>query len=168
MRASKLKRRMATFRFAAPTSPGPSRRASSMGRRPSNARPISTSSPVRRRNRTIRRSRSAMTRFTWRTSSSNTAIRSRNRSASSTRRPRASISSPVPPAATRSLLSYSKSTRTWSAPLPVSAPKQDIMRAAVAVDGQKRVWVFWSAFKSGNFDIYAKVLTGGSGPARSG
>jgi hypothetical protein len=59
------------------------------------------------------------------------------------------------------LLTYSKSKRTWSAPVPVSAPKQDILRTAVAVDGQKRVWVFWSANKSGNFDIYAKSYAGG-------
>ena len=59
------------------------------------------------------------------------------------------------------LLTYSKSARSWSAPVAVSAPKQDIMRTAVAVDGQKRVWVFWSANKNGNFDIYAKSLAGG-------
>jgi len=34
------------------------------------------------------------------------------------------------------------------------------MRAAVAVDGQKRVWVIWSANKNGNFDLYAKYLQG--------
>ncbi len=60
------------------------------------------------------------------------------------------------------LLTYSKSGRTWSKPVAVSAPKQDIMRAAVAVDGQKRVWVFWSANKNGNFDIYAKFEAGGN------
>jgi hypothetical protein len=59
------------------------------------------------------------------------------------------------------LVTYSKSKRSWSDPRPVSAPKQDIMRASVAVDGSKRVWVFWSANKNGNFDIYAKSLAGG-------
>ncbi len=59
------------------------------------------------------------------------------------------------------LLTYSKSKRAWSEPMPVSAPKQDIMRAAVAVDGQKRVWVFYSANRDGNFDIYARSLAGG-------
>jgi hypothetical protein len=58
------------------------------------------------------------------------------------------------------LLTYSKSKGTWSAPVAVSAPKQDIVRTAVAVDGQKRVWVFWAANKNGNFDIYAKSLSG--------
>ena len=59
------------------------------------------------------------------------------------------------------LLTYSKSKRAWSEPQPVSPPKQDIMRAAVAVDGQKRVWVFYSANREGNFDIYARSLAGG-------
>ena len=60
------------------------------------------------------------------------------------------------------LMSYSKSKRTWSPPMAVSAPKQDVMRTAVAVDGQKRVWVFWSANKDGNFDIYGKAWSNGS------
>ena len=59
------------------------------------------------------------------------------------------------------LMTYSKSKRAWSEPMPVSAPKQDIMRAAVAVDGRKRVWVFYAANRDGNFDIYAKSLAGG-------
>ena len=59
------------------------------------------------------------------------------------------------------LMRYSKSKRTWSEPEPVSSPKQDVMRTAVAVDGQKRVWVFWSANQNGNFDIYAKSFSGG-------
>jgi hypothetical protein len=59
------------------------------------------------------------------------------------------------------LMRYSKSKRTWSAPEAVSAPKQDVVRPAVAVDGQGRVWVFWAAGKEGSFDIYAKSLAGG-------
>ena len=38
------------------------------------------------------------------------------------------------------------------------AAGQDVMRAAVAVDGSKRVWVFWSANQKGNFDIYAAIV----------
>lgn len=53
------------------------------------------------------------------------------------------------------LLHYSKSRNVWDAPHPVSARRQDVMRAAVAVDGSKRVWVIWSANQNGNFDIYA-------------
>ncbi|MCL4403022.1 MAG: hypothetical protein M1436_10255, partial [Acidobacteria bacterium] len=59
------------------------------------------------------------------------------------------------------LMVYSKSKRTWSTPIPVSAPKQDIMRTTVAVDGQKRAWVFWSANRNGNFDIYGKAYAQG-------
>jgi hypothetical protein len=59
------------------------------------------------------------------------------------------------------LMTYSKSKRSWSAPVAVSAARQDVMRSAVAVDGQKRVWVFWSAQKDNNFDIYARSLSGG-------
>ena len=60
------------------------------------------------------------------------------------------------------LLRYSKSKRTWSAPVAVTAPKQDVMRTAVAVDGQQRVWVFWAAHRDGNFDIYAKSMANGA------
>jgi hypothetical protein len=60
------------------------------------------------------------------------------------------------------LLTYSKSKRAWSEPVAVSAPKQDIMRTAVAVDGSGRVWVFWSANQDGNFDIHARSYAGGS------
>ncbi len=57
---------------------------------------------------------------------------------------------------------FSKASSTWEAPIAVSDKGLDIMRAAVAVDGQKRVWVIWSANKNGNFDLYAKYLQGDS------
>ncbi len=60
------------------------------------------------------------------------------------------------------MMRYSKAQRTWDPPVPVSAPKQDVLRAAVAVDGQKRVWVIWSANKDGNFDLYARAYSGGA------
>jgi hypothetical protein len=59
------------------------------------------------------------------------------------------------------LMRYSKSKQTWSAPIPATDAKQDIMRAAVGVDGRKRVWVVYSANRGGNFDIYAKAYSGG-------
>jgi hypothetical protein len=59
------------------------------------------------------------------------------------------------------LLHYSVQARRWSAPMDVSAPGQDVMRAAAAVDGNRRVWVIWSANRDGNFDLYAKVLSRG-------
>ncbi len=59
------------------------------------------------------------------------------------------------------LMRYSKAQKTWSLPIAVSAEKQDVMRTAVAVDGQKRTWVFWSANQNSNYDIYAKVYANG-------
>jgi hypothetical protein len=59
------------------------------------------------------------------------------------------------------LMRYSKASKKWSAGMPVSAPKQDVVRTSVAVDGQKRVWVLWSANQNSNYDIYAKNLADG-------
>jgi hypothetical protein len=58
------------------------------------------------------------------------------------------------------VMHYSKSKNTWDPPIPVSDPKLDIMRAAVAIDGSNRLWVIWSANRGGNFDLYGKVRTG--------
>ncbi len=58
------------------------------------------------------------------------------------------------------LMHYSKSRNVWDSPHAVSAVGQDVMRAAVAVDGSKRVWAIWSANQKGNFDIYAAVSEG--------
>jgi hypothetical protein len=55
---------------------------------------------------------------------------------------------------------FSKGASLWEPPVAVSDKGLDVMRAAVAVDGQKRVWVVWSANKNGNFDLYAKYLEG--------
>ena len=54
------------------------------------------------------------------------------------------------------VLEYSKSKKRWGSPYAASTAKQDISRAAVAVDGEGRVWVIWSAQVKGNFDIYAR------------
>src|SRR5450759_4960388 len=54
------------------------------------------------------------------------------------------------------LMHYSVSQRTWTGPFPITATGEDIMRTAVAIDGQGRAWVFYSAQRSGNFDIYAR------------
>src|SRR5262249_9804922 len=64
------------------------------------------------------------------------------------------------------MLHYSKSRNLWDGPRAVSAPKQDVMRAAVAVDGSKRVWVLWSANQNSNFDIYAASSDGASKGAK--
>lgn len=51
---------------------------------------------------------------------------------------------------------YSKSQRTWTGPFPVTGTGEDLMRTAVAIDGQGRAWIFYSAQRSGNFDIFAR------------
>ena len=54
------------------------------------------------------------------------------------------------------LMHYSIAQRTWSGPFAVTSPGEDLMRAAVAIDGQGRAWVIYSAQRSGNFDLYAR------------
>jgi hypothetical protein len=54
------------------------------------------------------------------------------------------------------LLHYSKMQRVWTGPFAVTAAGEDIMRSAVAIDGLGRAWIFYSAQRSGNFDIYAR------------
>jgi hypothetical protein len=54
------------------------------------------------------------------------------------------------------LMHYSVSNRTWTAPFAVTNTGEDIMRSAVAIDGQGRAWVFYSAQRSGNFDLYTR------------
>jgi len=50
----------------------------------------------------------------------------------------------------------------WTPPRPLTPKGGDLFRPAVAVDGQGRVWVFWSANVQGNWDLYARVRTGGT------
>ena len=61
------------------------------------------------------------------------------------------------------LMHYSIAQRTWTGPFAVTSPGEDVMRSAVAVDAQGRAWVFYSAQRSGNFDIYAKPATSDGG-----
>ena len=59
------------------------------------------------------------------------------------------------------LMHYSKAKRAWDNLEAVTPAAQDIMRTAVAVDGQKRVWVIWSAWRNGTYDIYARYKSTG-------
>jgi hypothetical protein len=53
----------------------------------------------------------------------------------------------------------------WSEATPITASGLDVYRTAIAIDGQQRVWVFWSQNNSGNFDIFARSVSGGkAGP----
>jgi hypothetical protein len=49
----------------------------------------------------------------------------------------------------------------WSNPMAVSEASGDLYKPAVAVDGAGRVWVFWSANRDGNFDLYARAVQAG-------
>jgi len=53
-------------------------------------------------------------------------------------------------------LHYSKSQRVWTGPFPVTGTGEDLMRVAVAIDGQGRAWIVYSAQRAGNFDLYAR------------
>ena len=59
------------------------------------------------------------------------------------------------------LREYDVAARSWGEPQAVSAKGQDVYKAAVAVDGEDRVWVVWSARVKGDFDLYARVREGG-------
>jgi hypothetical protein len=48
----------------------------------------------------------------------------------------------------------------WTGPLAVTPPGQDVYRTAAAVDGTKAAWVFWSANRDGNWDLYARRRSG--------
>jgi len=48
----------------------------------------------------------------------------------------------------------------WVGPVAVSAPGQDVYRTAIAVDGTGGVWIFWSANREGNWDLFCRQLKG--------
>jgi hypothetical protein len=59
------------------------------------------------------------------------------------------------------LARYSRGS--WSDPIAVSEAGGDLYKPAIAVDGSGKVWVFWSANKDGNFDLYARSFSNGKG-----
>ena len=52
---------------------------------------------------------------------------------------------------------WSRTANTWSKASPVSPGGENVSGAAIAIDGEKRVWVFWSALRNGNFDLLARA-----------
>ncbi len=48
----------------------------------------------------------------------------------------------------------------WTGPMAVTPPGQDVYRTAMAVDGDGRAWVVWSATQDGNWDLFARYLDG--------
>jgi len=49
----------------------------------------------------------------------------------------------------------------WSEPAALTEPGGDLFGTSTAVDGDGRVWVFWSANKGDNWGVFGKVRTGG-------
>lgn len=56
-------------------------------------------------------------------------------------------------------------TGTWSEPIAVTEPREDLVRCAVAVEGNGTVWVGYSAHRQGRHDICVRPLTPSGGPA---
>ncbi len=48
----------------------------------------------------------------------------------------------------------------WTGPLPVTAPGEDVFRTALTIDGSGRVWVFWTAKRGAQWDLFARALQG--------
>ncbi|HEV3259005.1 MAG TPA: hypothetical protein VG013_19190 [Gemmataceae bacterium] len=47
----------------------------------------------------------------------------------------------------------------WSRPMAITGPKEDLMRCAIAVEGNGDAWVVYSADRKGSFDIYARPIS---------
>jgi len=48
----------------------------------------------------------------------------------------------------------------WSAPVPLTEPRRDLYRCAIALDGAERPVVVWSENRNGEWDLYARTLDG--------
>src|SRR5262249_4762624 len=46
----------------------------------------------------------------------------------------------------------------WSEPLALTGPREDLVRCAVAVEGDGTAWVIYSANRKGRYDIYARPV----------
>lgn len=47
----------------------------------------------------------------------------------------------------------------WSEPIAITGPNQDLVRCAIAVEGDGDVWVVYSANRKGRYDLYARALS---------
>ncbi|HTU22994.1 MAG TPA: hypothetical protein VMG10_33465, partial [Gemmataceae bacterium] len=47
----------------------------------------------------------------------------------------------------------------WSEPMAITGSKEDLMRCAIAVEGNGKAYVVYSAQRSGRYDIYARSIT---------
>jgi hypothetical protein len=69
-----------------------------------------------------------------------------------------------------------KARNVWSSPIPLSEASAEVAGVAIAVDGETRVWIIWSALKSDGFHLFARrarpdgswepeiSITSGAGP----
>ena len=48
----------------------------------------------------------------------------------------------------------------WTTPIPLTESGQDLFGTATAIDGDGRLWVFWSANVGENWDIYGRFRSG--------
>jgi Protein of unknown function (DUF3604) len=49
----------------------------------------------------------------------------------------------------------------WEEPIAITPPGGDLYRPAIALDGSGRPWVFWSANRNNNFDLWARAIENG-------
>jgi hypothetical protein len=56
----------------------------------------------------------------------------------------------------------------WSEPLAITGPNEDLVRCAIAVEGDGTAWAIYSANRQGNHDIYARPIRLKDNPVRPG
>lgn len=78
------------------------------------------------------------------------------------RTPPSGLSDRKAPAGGDRIMARKYSAGAWSEPVAVTEAGGDLYRAAIAVDGSGRPWVFWSANQNGNFDIWARAIENGA------
>jgi hypothetical protein len=64
------------------------------------------------------------------------------------------------------LVKYYKDGK-WSKPIAITGPSEDIVRCAVAAEGDGTVWVIYSAQRNGNHRLYARPIKRNSGGERT-
>jgi hypothetical protein len=50
----------------------------------------------------------------------------------------------------------------WSEPIAITDARQDVVRVAIAADGDGDVWVAYSATREGNYDVYTRTVSLGT------
>ena len=47
----------------------------------------------------------------------------------------------------------------WNEPIPITGPHEDLVRCAIAVEGNGTAWVVYAANRKGRYDVYARSLS---------